>query len=89
MDGSRALHETLNKFFLGIIGLGRIGQTVQKMLTPFGVAKFVYTGRSQVSSGKYFPADILKMIIISCHLQKWRMGPSICFWTIYLPSLIL
>ena len=40
-------------FFLhssGIVGLGRIGQTVQKMLQPFGVEQFLYTGRNKIAS---------------------------------------
>ena len=34
----------------GIVGLGRIGQTVQKMLQPFGVEQFLYTGRNKIAS---------------------------------------
>ena len=37
-------------FFVGIVGLGRIGQTVQKMLHPFGVEQFLYTGRNKIAS---------------------------------------
>jgi len=32
---------------VGIVGLGRIGQAVQNRLVPFGVGKFVYSGRSK------------------------------------------
>ena len=42
---------SLNGSTVGIVGLGRIGQNVQKMLTPFGVKKFLYHGRHQISSG--------------------------------------
>ena len=34
---------------VGIVGMGRIGQTVQKMLIPFGVHKFLYHGRNKIS----------------------------------------
>ena len=36
---------------VGIVGLGRIGQTIKKMLTPFGVNKFLYHGRTKLPSG--------------------------------------
>jgi len=35
---------------VGIVGLGRIGQTIKKMLTPFGVNKFLYHGRTKLPS---------------------------------------
>lgn len=34
---------------VGIIGLGRIGQKIVKMLKPFGVKQFLYTSRTQKS----------------------------------------
>ena len=64
-------------FISGIVGLGRIGQTVQKMLQPFGVQKFVYTGRHKLSEdlengAEYKPfEDLLKMsdfVIVTCAL---------------------
>ena len=64
-------------YFLGIVGLGRIGQTVQKMLQPFGVQKFVYTGRHKLSedleNGAEYKSfeDLLKMsdfVIVTCAL---------------------
>ena len=59
------------------MGLGRIGQTVQKMLQPFGVQKFVYTGRHKLSedleNGAEYKSfeDLLKMsdfVIVTCAL---------------------
>lgn len=36
---------------VGIVGLGRIGQAVQRMLEPFGVSQFLYTGKNQLDPG--------------------------------------
>ena len=39
---------SLNNSTVGIVGLGRIGQKVQQMLTPFGVNQFLYHGRKKL-----------------------------------------
>jgi glyoxylate/hydroxypyruvate reductase len=41
----------LAKSTVGIFGLGRIGQAVMSRLRPFGVKRFVYSGRGQRSDG--------------------------------------
>lgn len=70
---------SLNGSIVGIVGLGRIGQMVQKMLTPFGVSKFLYHGRNRISpdleaGAEYqsFP-DLLKrsdFVIATCALTE-------------------
>ncbi|GFN81606.1 glyoxylate reductase/hydroxypyruvate reductase-like protein [Plakobranchus ocellatus] len=37
----------LDEATVGIVGMGRIGHTVAHCLKPFGVAKFLYSGRTQ------------------------------------------
>jgi len=37
---------------VGIYGMGRIGQAVMKRLEPFGVSKFLYSGRGKRADGK-------------------------------------
>ena len=36
---------------VGIFGLGRIGQAVMARLRPFGVARFIYSGRGKRDDG--------------------------------------
>ena len=71
---------SLNGSTVGIVGLGRIGQMVQKMLTPFGVKKFLYHGRKRLSEdlekGAEFQnnfEDLLQksdFVIATCALTK-------------------
>jgi len=71
---------SLNGSTVGIVGLGRIGQMVQKMLTPFGVNKFLYHGRKKLSedleNGSEFQEnfeDLLKksdFVIATCALTQ-------------------
>ena len=71
---------SLNGSTVGIVGLGRIGQMVQKMLTPFGVNKFLYHGRKKVEeeleNGAEFQEkfeDLLQksdFVIATCALTK-------------------
>ena len=51
---------------VGIVGLGRIGQTVQKMLIPFGVSKFLYHGRTKLASGMahFFEYQSLSTVLV-------------------------
>lgn len=39
---------------VGIVGLGGIGQSIVKRLIPFGVSKFLYTGRSEKKEGYFW-----------------------------------
>ena len=71
---------SLNGSNVGIVGLGRIGQMVQKMLTPFGVNKFLYHGRKKIEedleNGAEFQEkfeDLLQksdFVIATCALTK-------------------
>ena len=70
---------TLSKSTVGIIGLGRIGMAVAKRLQPFGVAKFLYTGRSPKTcadeiSAEFVPMDDLlavsDFVIVTCALTE-------------------
>ena len=71
---------SLNGSTVGIVGLGRIGQMVQKMLTPFGVKKFLYHGRKRLSedleNGAEFQNDFEDLlqksdfVIATCALTK-------------------
>ncbi len=48
-------HNTRGLFmylFPGIVGLGRIGQGVHQRLKPFGVSKFLYSGRQRKNPGR-------------------------------------
>ncbi|CAL1545206.1 unnamed protein product [Lymnaea stagnalis] len=42
---------------VGIVGLGRIGFAIAKCLKPFGVAKIVYSGRSEKEEAKEINAE--------------------------------
>ena len=37
---------------VGIVGFGRIGLAVAKLLSPFGVGKIIYNSRSEKAEGK-------------------------------------
>lgn len=62
---------------VGIVGLGRIGQGVHQRLKPFGVSKFLYTGRERKSAdiedgAEHVPLDKLlsqsDFVIVTCSL---------------------
>lgn len=46
------LGQGLKDSTVGIIGLGGIGQAIVRRLKGFGVAQFLYTGRTQKREGK-------------------------------------
>jgi lactate dehydrogenase-like 2-hydroxyacid dehydrogenase len=66
----------VSDFFIGIVGLGRIGQGVHQRLKPFGVSKFLYTGRERKNPGNLslFKSatihDMHQFIKISTNLPK-------------------
>jgi glyoxylate/hydroxypyruvate reductase len=62
---------------VGIYGMGRIGQAVMKRLVPFGVSRFVYSGRSKkvdVPDAEFLSfEDFLRQsdfIIVTCPLTE-------------------
>lgn len=46
---------------VGIVGLGRIGQAVQSRLRPFGVDRFLYSGRSRRSEDQEAGAEFVDL----------------------------
>ena len=74
---------TLNKSTVGIIGLGRIGMAVAKRLQPFGVAKFLYSGRTPKPCAAEISAEYVSMdellasadfIVVTCALTEETKG---------------
>lgn len=45
---------------VGIVGFGRIGSAVAKLLVPFGVSKILYNSRSEKVEGRY-GVDLLSL----------------------------
>ncbi|XP_029458894.1 glyoxylate reductase/hydroxypyruvate reductase isoform X2 [Rhinatrema bivittatum] len=74
----------LSESTVGIIGLGRIGQAIGRRLKPFGVRRFLYSGRqSRPESAaelqaEYVPLDKLAeesdFVIVSCSLNPETAG---------------
>nr|XP_002732924.2 PREDICTED: glyoxylate reductase/hydroxypyruvate reductase-like [Saccoglossus kowalevskii] len=51
----------LSNSTVGIVGLGRIGMAVGQRLKPFGVKRFLYTGRSPKSDSHLLPAEFVSL----------------------------
>nr|XP_033773729.1 glyoxylate reductase/hydroxypyruvate reductase-like isoform X2 [Geotrypetes seraphini]XP_033773737.1 glyoxylate reductase/hydroxypyruvate reductase-like isoform X2 [Geotrypetes seraphini]XP_033773747.1 glyoxylate reductase/hydroxypyruvate reductase-like isoform X2 [Geotrypetes seraphini] len=74
----------LSESTIGIIGLGRIGQAIGRRLKPFGVRRFLYSGRqprpecTTELQAEYVPLDILAeesdFVIVSCSLNAETEG---------------
>lgn len=75
---------TLAKSTVGIVGMGRIGIAVANRLKPFGVANFLYSGRSpKTLEAADFSADFVSLddllersdfVIVTCALTEETKG---------------
>ncbi|KAK6628203.1 hypothetical protein RUM43_002015 [Polyplax serrata] len=74
---------SLKNSTVGIVGFGRIGQQIAKLLQPFSVSQILYTGRSEKPDGKALNAkftefnDLIKLsdfIIVTCALTPETKG---------------
>ncbi|XP_038625823.1 glyoxylate reductase/hydroxypyruvate reductase-like [Tachyglossus aculeatus] len=69
---------------VGVIGLGRIGQAVARRLKPFGVKKFLYTGRqAKPENAAEFQAEFVPVhqlaadsdfVVVTCSLTPETKG---------------
>ncbi|XP_045418428.1 glyoxylate reductase/hydroxypyruvate reductase isoform X1 [Lemur catta] len=74
----------LTQSTVGIIGLGRIGQAIARRLKPFGVQKFLYTGRQpRPEEAAEFQAEFVSVpqlaaqsdfIVVTCSLTPATRG---------------
>ncbi|XP_043915517.1 glyoxylate reductase/hydroxypyruvate reductase-like [Protopterus annectens] len=74
----------LSQSTVGIIGLGRIGLAIAHRLKPFGVKKFLYTGRQpRASAASEIEAEFVSLsklaeesdfIVVSCALTSETLG---------------
>ncbi|XP_040337646.1 glyoxylate reductase/hydroxypyruvate reductase [Herpailurus yagouaroundi] len=74
----------LTQSTVGIIGLGRIGQAIARRLKPFGIQKFLYTGRQpRPQEAAEFQAEFVStpklaaesdFIIVACSLTPATKG---------------
>ncbi|KAG8512202.1 Glyoxylate reductase/hydroxypyruvate reductase [Galemys pyrenaicus] len=74
----------LSQSTVGIIGLGRIGQAIARRLKPFGVQKFLYTGRQpRPQEAAEFQAEFVPtaqlaaesdFIVVACSLTPATKG---------------
>ncbi|KAF5917782.1 hypothetical protein HPG69_013619 [Diceros bicornis minor] len=74
----------LSQSTVGIIGLGRIGQAIARRLKPFGVQRFLYTGRQpRPQEAAEFQAEFVSMpqlavesdfVVVSCSLTPATKG---------------
>lgn len=53
LDAQWLLGQDLAGSTIGIVGLGRIGQTIARRLQGFDVEKILYTGHKEKSQGFY------------------------------------
>lgn len=67
----------LKNSIVGIVGFGRIGQEIAKLIKPFNVASILYSGRTEKEEAeglqaKFVPLDILlkssDFVIVTCSL---------------------
>ncbi|XP_069486581.1 glyoxylate reductase/hydroxypyruvate reductase [Ambystoma mexicanum] len=74
----------LSESTVGIIGLGRIGQAIGRRLKPFGVKRFLYTGRQpRPESAEELQAEFVSLqklaeesdfVVVSCSLTNETQG---------------
>ncbi|XP_012975159.1 glyoxylate reductase/hydroxypyruvate reductase isoform X2 [Mesocricetus auratus] len=74
----------LSQSTVGIVGLGRIGQAIARRLKPFGVQRFLYTGRQpRPQEAAEFQAEFVPIaqlaaesdfIVVSCSLTPATRG---------------
>lgn len=64
---------------VGIVGFGRIGQEVAKLLLPFGISEILYTARSEKPEGQALHATFTTLenlatcsdfVIVCCALNE-------------------
>ena len=70
---------------MGIVGLGQIGRAVMQRLRPFGVSRFVYSGRTKKAEdweegAQFVPFDELlrssDFVIVTC---SYTPEMQVCF----------